>query len=105
MPWVSLTTPPAPLPHPAPQVGYGRKTYNATKDLVGSWGQFQLPWAQVAPDTPLVPGGPVCVAANVFGLWTAVPLQLLWVVARVCRPRPVLRTCITVAIRLAALPV
>jgi uncharacterized protein (UPF0548 family) len=59
------------------QIGYGRKTYAATKDLLSSWGQFQLPWATVAADTPTKPGGPVCVAANVFGLWTAVPLQLL----------------------------
>jgi hypothetical protein len=58
-------------------VGYGRKTYDTTKGLLSRWGQFQLPWAQVRPETPLKPGSPVCVAANVFGLWTAVPLQLL----------------------------
>ncbi|GBF98634.1 hypothetical protein Rsub_10823 [Raphidocelis subcapitata] len=64
--------------HQRIKIGYGRKTYAATKDLLSSWGQFQLPWAAVAADTPLEAGGPVCVAANVFGLWTAVPLQLLY---------------------------
>ena len=59
------------------KVGYGRDTYAATKELLGRWGQFQLPWAQVDAATPIAPGGPVCVAARVFGLWTAVPLQLL----------------------------
>jgi uncharacterized protein (UPF0548 family) len=66
-----------PPPYLHTQIGYGRKTYDATKDLLGSWGQFQLPWAQVRPDTPIKAGAPVCVAANVLGLWTAVPLQLL----------------------------
>jgi uncharacterized protein (UPF0548 family) len=59
------------------KVGYGKKTFSSTKALLEGWGQFQLPWAQVAPDTPLKPGGAVCVAANVLGLWTAVPLQLV----------------------------
>lgn len=58
-------------------MGYGRQTYDYTKQLLLSWGQFQLPWAQVAPGTPVKPGTPVCVAANVFGLWTAVPLQIV----------------------------
>lgn len=65
------------LPVPCLQVGYGRSTYNHTKDLLQSWGQFQLPWAQVQPNTPTKPGTPVCVTANVFGLWTAVPLQIV----------------------------
>lgn len=60
------------------KIGYGRKTYDQTKQLLSSWGQFQLPWAQVQPDTKLEVGGPVCVAANVLGLWTAVPLQMIY---------------------------
>jgi hypothetical protein len=63
--------------HERIKIGYGRKTYAQTRDLLRRWGQFQLPWATVDPGTPLAPGAPVCVAANVFGLWTAVPLQLL----------------------------
>jgi uncharacterized protein (UPF0548 family) len=63
--------------HVGVQVGYGRKTYAFTKDLLLSWGQFQLPWAQVDPSTPTKPGTPVCVTANVFGAWTAVPLQVV----------------------------
>jgi uncharacterized protein (UPF0548 family) len=59
------------------QVGYGKKTYRATKDLLTSWGHFQLPWAQVDAATPIKPGSNVCVTANVFGLWTAVPLQIV----------------------------
>jgi uncharacterized protein (UPF0548 family) len=59
------------------QVGYGKRTYHTTKDLLNSWGQFQLPWAQVQPNTPIKKGAPVCVSANVFGLWTAVPLQVV----------------------------
>lgn len=59
------------------QVGYGRKTYEATKELLSSWGQFQLPWAQVDPATPIKAGTPVCVSANVFGVWTAVPLKIV----------------------------
>jgi uncharacterized protein (UPF0548 family) len=59
------------------QVGYGKQTYTATKDLLTSWGQFQLPWAQVDAATPTKPGSNVCVTANVFGLWTAVPLQIV----------------------------
>jgi len=59
------------------QVGYGRKTYNFTRDLLLSWGQFQLPWAQVDPATSTKPGTAVCVTANVFGLWTAVPLEVV----------------------------
>jgi uncharacterized protein (UPF0548 family) len=58
-------------------VGYGRKTYDHAKRQLLSWGQFQLPWAQVQPATPIKPGAPVCVTANVFGLWTAVPLQIV----------------------------
>jgi uncharacterized protein (UPF0548 family) len=59
------------------QVGYGRATYSFAKDLLLSWGHFQLPWAQVAPSTPVKPGSGVCVAAHVCGLWTAVPLQIV----------------------------
>lgn len=59
------------------QVGYGKETYESTKKLLQHWGQFQLPWAQVSPDTPLAPGTPVCVSANVFGLWTGVPLKVV----------------------------
>lgn len=59
------------------QVGYGKKAYEATKNLLASWGQFQLPWAQVDSATPIKPGSNVCVTANVFGLWTAVPLQVV----------------------------
>ncbi|WIA30553.1 hypothetical protein OEZ86_000636 [Tetradesmus obliquus] len=64
--------------HERIKVGYGRKTYEATKDMLCSWGQFQLPWAQVDPATPIKPGSNVCVTANVFGLWTAVPLQIVY---------------------------
>ncbi|KAF8068437.1 hypothetical protein HT031_002126 [Scenedesmus sp. PABB004] len=60
------------------RVGYGRQTYEATRDLVAGWGQFQLPWARVDAATPIAPGAPVCVAANVFGVWTAVPLQIVY---------------------------
>lgn len=59
------------------QVGYGRKTYQATKDLVSHWGHFQLPWAQVDPATPIKASEPVCVTAKVFGVWTAVPLKIV----------------------------
>lgn len=59
------------------QVGYGKQTYTFTKDLLLKWGQFQLPWAQVDPSTPTKPGTPVCVCANVCGLWTAVPLEVV----------------------------
>lgn len=71
-----VDTPGATLLRPS-QVGYGRKTYNFTRDLLLSWGQFQLPWAQVDPATSTKPGTAVCVTANVFGLWTAVPLEVV----------------------------
>jgi uncharacterized protein (UPF0548 family) len=62
------------------KVGYGRETYLQTRDLVRRWGPFQLPWAQVDPNTPTRPGSPsgVCVAARLLGgmVWTAVPLQV-----------------------------
>jgi len=58
------------------QVGYGKRAYQATTDLVKRWGHMQLPWAQVNPATAIKPGGAVCISANVFGLWTAVPLQI-----------------------------
>eukprot|EP00775_Hariotina_reticulata_P007142 gene7142-7357_t len=84
----SLNAPPLPvaalehgwwnIDHERIKVGYGKKTYEATKGLLSKWGQFQLPWAQVQPTTPILPGTPVCVAANVFGLWTAVPLQVVY---------------------------
>jgi len=64
--------------HERVKIGYGKKTYESSKKLLNSWGQFQLPWAQVQPNTPIKPGAAVCVTANVFGLWTAVPLQLLY---------------------------
>lgn len=69
--------PPKSPPNKTTQVGYGRKTYTFTKDLLLSWGQFQLPWAQVDAHTGTAPGTPVCVTANVFGLWTAVPLEIV----------------------------
>jgi Domain of unknown function (DUF1990) len=64
---------------PSPQVGYGRHTYESTKRLLTRWGQFQLPWACVHEATPTAPGTPVCVSAQVFGVWTAVPLQVVCV--------------------------
>uniref|UniRef100_A0A383WMU3 DUF1990 domain-containing protein n=1 Tax=Tetradesmus obliquus TaxID=3088 RepID=A0A383WMU3_TETOB len=84
----SLSAPPLPaaaqedgwwnVDHERIKVGYGKRTYEATKDLLCSWGHFQLPWAQVDPATPIKPGSNVCVTANVFGLWTAVPLQIVY---------------------------
>eukprot|EP00877_Chromochloris_zofingiensis_P012387 jgi/Chrzof1/7401/Cz02g21410.t1 len=64
--------------HQRVKVGYGKQTFEDTKRLVSSWGHFQLPWAQVRQDTAIKPGNPVCVTARVFGIWTAVPLQVLY---------------------------
>ncbi|KAF6249420.1 hypothetical protein COO60DRAFT_970618 [Scenedesmus sp. NREL 46B-D3] len=87
-PGSSLNAPPLPAAakeegwwncdHERIKVGYGKKAYEATKNLLASWGQFQLPWAQVDSATPIKPGSNVCVTANVFGLWTAVPLQVVY---------------------------
>ena len=66
----------ATLPHPL-QVGSGRAAFQRAKQLVGSWGHFQLGWADVDPATPIKQGAPVCMRTNTFGIWTMNPLEVL----------------------------
>jgi hypothetical protein len=59
------------------QIGQGKDTFQRAKKLVSSWGHFQLGWADVDPATPVKKGAPVCVRANVLGVWLMNPLEVV----------------------------
>jgi hypothetical protein len=75
LPSSTCTRPATTAPHP--QVGRGKHTFENAKRLVGSWGHFQLGWADVDPATPVRRGAPVCVRASTLGVWTLNPLQIV----------------------------
>ena len=61
------------------QVGAGGGDFAVAKRLVTEWKHFQLGWSEVAPSTAIEKNGPVCVCANVLGVWIRNPLQVVYV--------------------------
>ncbi|KAG1679615.1 hypothetical protein FOA52_006132 [Chlamydomonas sp. UWO 241] len=61
------------------QVGRGKKTYEAAKQLLMCWGHFQLGWAEVAPNTRVERGSPVVVVAKTLFVWCANPLKVMYI--------------------------
>ena len=60
------------------RVGAGAGDFARAKRVMERWGHFQLGWSEVDPDTGVAPGDPVCVCANILGVWIRNPLKVVY---------------------------
>ena len=60
------------------RVGAGAGDFARAKRVMQRWGHFQLGWSEVDPDTGVAPGDPVCVCANILGVWIRNPLEVVY---------------------------
>jgi uncharacterized protein (UPF0548 family) len=53
------------------QLGQGRIAFERAKDAIRQWKMFDMPWLELFwPDTPIVQGATVAVAASHLGFWS-----------------------------------
>ena len=70
------------------QVGNGAEDFEAAKQLLQDWVQFQLAWAFVDPSTQTSPGTQVVVQAKpipLLPLWVACPLRIMCALCQAAR--------------------
>lgn len=60
-------------------IGHGKKCYHRAKEVLSQWRHFQLDWAKVPEDTPMVVDSPVCVVTKILVPWVALPLKVVYV--------------------------
>tara|TARA_B110000977_G_scaffold199990_1_gene289006 strand:- start:1758 stop:2447 length:690 start_codon:yes stop_codon:yes gene_type:complete len=61
------------------KVGGGQDDFQTAKHLVSKWKHFQLGWSTVDESTGTTKGSPVCVCANILGIWIRNPLEIVYI--------------------------
>jgi uncharacterized protein (UPF0548 family) len=65
--------------HAQVKIGSGHDAFLKGKQLLQNWGHFQLPWASVDANTPVIEGRKFCICSRELVAWIINPLQILYV--------------------------